>query len=158
MAAMDVAGAIANVKTMLSGLTAWQTICGVSTSAEAAKRIHLGGIEDDGSESLCPLIVLDIDPINTDWMQSTLSGDLVITADFDLSIPESERSSIAAQYIWTWQKFSEVLAGINGAVNGDGGLMLKGLGVPLKPGPIDNDDNLGRCEWRFGLSFTLRFI
>jgi hypothetical protein len=74
MAALDVAGAIANVKTMLSGLAAWQTICGVTTTGEAAKRIHLGAIEDTGEESPCPCILLDIDPFNSDWMPSTAHG------------------------------------------------------------------------------------
>ena len=67
MAALDFAGAVTNVKTMLSGLTAWQTICGVSSSAEAAKRIHLGGCEEEQEESLAPVIILDIDPFNTNW-------------------------------------------------------------------------------------------
>jgi len=54
MAALDVAGAIANTKSMLSNLSAWQTICGVSTAALAAARIYEGGTDEDEELSLPP--------------------------------------------------------------------------------------------------------
>lgn len=158
MAALDFAGAVTNVKTMLSGLTAWQSICGVSSSAEAAKKIYLGGQEECEEESLCPMIILDIDPFNTNWLQSTSRGKLPVEIRCELAVPEANRATISEQYSWVWSQVGSLLAGINGAVNGAGQLMVDSLNMAIKPGAIDPDENHGRCEWGFVLSLTLEFI
>lgn len=158
MAALDFAGAVTNVKTMLSGLTAWQTICGVASSAEAAKRIHLGGCEEEEEESLAPVIILDIDPFNTNWLQSTSRGKLPIEIDVQLAVPEANQATISDQYSWVWSQAGSLLAGINGAVNGAGQLMVDSLNMSVKPGAIDPDPNHARCEWGFVLILTLEFI
>lgn len=158
MAALDVAGAITNVKTMLSDLAVWQTICGVASSAAAGERIHLGAIEDAGEESPCPFIILDVDPFQSDWMPSTSHGSLVIEVRVELAIPEANRLTYSAQYSWVWTQLSSLLAGINGAVNGSGGLMMTNLNMPIAPGPLDPDENNGRIEWAFTLSLVMKFI
>jgi hypothetical protein len=43
----------------------------------------------------------------------------------ELAIPETERETYAAMYLWAWTQVSALLAGINGAVNGAGGLMIR---------------------------------
>ena len=43
MAALDVATTLTNLRTIWAGMSSWQSICGVSTTAEAAKRIVIGG-------------------------------------------------------------------------------------------------------------------
>lgn len=158
MAALDFAGAVANVKTMLAGLTAWQSICGVSTSAEAAKRIYLGGEEETEEETLCPMIVLDIDPFNVNWLQSTFRGKLAVEIRCELAIPEEKQASISDQYSWVWEQVSSLLNGINGSVNGAGQLMAESLNMTIKPGAINPDENHGRCEWGFVLMLSLEFI
>ena len=158
MASLDIATTITNVKTMLGSLAAWQTICSVPTAAEALERIHEGGIEEDGSETLCPCIILDVNPLQTDWMPTTSHGDAVIEVRIELEVPEEERCSYQRQYIWTWQQVSALLAGINGAVGQSGGLMIEGLNMSLKPSPIDPDDNNGRIEWGCILELVLKLI
>lgn len=158
MAALDFAGAVTNVKTMLSGLTAWQSICGVATSAESAKRIYLGGEEETTNETLCPMMVLDIDPFNTNWLQSTFRGKLPIEIRCELAIPTEYQHSVSSQYEWTWTQVSALLAGINGAVNSAGQLMAESLNIAVKPGAINPDENHGRCEWGFVLMLTLEFL
>lgn len=157
MAALDFAGAVTNVKTMLSGLTAWQTICGVSSSSEAAKRIHLGGCEEEQEESLVPVIILDIDPFNTNWLQSTFRGKLPVEIDIQLAVPESNQATISDQYAWVWAQAGSILAGINGAII-SGTIMADALNMSVKPGAIDPDPNQARCEWGFVLVLTLEFL
>lgn len=158
MAALDFAGAVNAVKTMLAGLTAWQSICGVSTSAEAAKRIYLGGEEESEEESLCPMIVLDIDPFAVNWLQSTFRGKLQVEIRCELAVPDENRGTVSEQYSWVWTQVSALLAGINGAVQGAGQLMADSLNMAVKPGAINPDENHGRCEWGFVLMLTLEFI
>lgn len=160
MASLDVIGAIDNCKTMLSGLTAWQTICGVSSSADSAKRIHLGAIEDDGEQTPCPCIILDIDPFSSDWMPSTSHGRLTIEIRIELEIEQDYRGSFVDQYRWSWTKISAILAGINGVVNGSGQMMVRSITMPIPPGPINPDENVvGRqYEWGCVLNLICDFI
>jgi hypothetical protein len=154
MAALDVVGALASVKTMLSELTAWQTICGVSSAAEAAKRIHEGGIEVEEGQTTAPSIVLDITSFPTTWKANRFHGDLAIEIRVEFEVPEENRATFSDQYVWVWGKYSDILAGIAGAVGGSGQHMSTTLETPLMPGRVDPDDNSGRCEWNFVLSLT----
>lgn len=158
MTALDVDGAIANVKTMLSGLSAWQTICGVATSALAAERIYEYGVEEDDEVTLCPCIILDVDETRSTWTAGALRGNLIVTVRMELAIPEENRTSYSTQGRWFWQKLSAMLAGINGGVGDSGELMLEEITMPLKPGRIDDDHNGGRVEWMvmLGLGITLQ--
>lgn len=158
MAALDVDGAMQNVKTMLSSLTAWQSICGVSTTAEAATRIYEGGTEDDlGESDLAPLIVLTFDPFQTDWM-GTSKGQLTVELRTEIPIPEEHRETYADRYRYAWQKFSAIAAGINGAVNGSGQLMLRQFNVVQSPGEFDPKETNGRVEWGWITSVVLDLI
>jgi hypothetical protein len=161
MAALDVGTALANLKTMLSGLAAWQSICGVSSSTEAAKRIHYGATELDpeeqeGSENPC--IVLDITSLSTTWRANRLHGTAIFEMRFYLEMPDAEKQSYSTQYIWVWQKFSAMLDAVNSAVAGSGQAMIKNLDVPLMPGRIDPDNNGGGSEWNFVISMGVDFI
>jgi len=159
MAALDVAGAITNTKTMLSNLTAWKTICGVATADEAAQQIHEGGIEVESDDiQTTPCIILDVTSLPTDWMPSRLSGDLTIEVRVELEVPPEETSTYAKQYIWVWTQFGNILAGIMGAVGGAGQLMIRRLETPVMPGRVDPNTNNGRCEWGFVINLTTDFV
>jgi hypothetical protein len=155
MAQMDLGAALASVKTMLSGLTAWQTICGVSTSTEAAKRIYLGGAEDDGE--LCPCCVIDLADSNAPF-EFNRSTPLNVEMRFQLAMPEDQQRNLQTQFIWIWSKCSALLLGIREDSNGSGELMHTGTTLVVKPGPIDPDDNDQRNEWAFTLQITVRII
>lgn len=158
MAALDVGTALSNVRTMLSGLSAWQTICGVATSGAAIHRIHYGAIEDDQESTSAPCIILDVTSVPTNWLANRLQGTLTIEMRFYLEMPNSERETFSDQYIWAWQKFSAMMDGINGACGDAGEVMIKSLDVPLMPGRIDPDMNKGVSEWNFILSLGVDFI
>ena len=157
MYALDVAGAISNVKTMLSNLTAWQTICGVSTATEAAYRIYEGGIEVAETEKTTPLIILDVTSLPTNWLASQLTGDLTIEIRVELEVSLESQNTYATQYMWAWTQFGNLLAGINGAVGGSGQPMIRRLETPTMPGRIDPNTNNGRCEWGFVFNLTTYF-
>lgn len=161
MAALDVGTALTNLQTMLSGLTAWQTICGVSTSAAAALKIHFGAVEEDPESPGCelnPCMVLDVTSLNTTWKANKLHGTAVFEMRFYLEMPDAEKATYGTQYVWIWSQFSSMLAAIDGAVGGAGGTMIDSLSVPLLPGRIDPDDNGGKSEWNFVLSLGVDFI
>jgi hypothetical protein len=157
MANLDVKSAIVNVRSMLSGLSSWQAICGVSSSGSAADKIFYGGQEDVEEFSLAPCCVLSFDPMQTTWM-STSRGQLTIKARFEIPIPEEHQLSYSDRYVYAWEKMSAILAGINGAVNGSGQLMLQNLNVDLEPGEIDPNENNKRIEWGFILAIVLDFL
>lgn len=146
MATLNFNGVVANVKTMLKNLSAWQVICNVSTAAEAAERIYEYGVTDTGA-SLCPCIILDIDSDQMDWQGGALQGALPIDVRMELEIPDAERTSYATEAVWFWTKLSALLDGINTSVNDGGELMLERMTLPLRPGLIDPDENQGRREW-----------
>lgn len=161
MAALDIGTALTTLRTMLSGLTAWQTICGVSSSSEAALKIHYGAVEEDPEHPDCelnPCIVLDVTSLPTGWKANKLHGTATFEMRFYLEMPEAEKTTYSTQYLWVWQQFSAMLAGIDGAVGGAGQAMIDSLSVPLLPGRIDPDDNGGKSEWNFVISLTVDFI
>lgn len=158
MARLDLIGAVNNVRTMLATCSSWQSICGVSSSTDASKRIYRGGIEDDGTESLCPMILLRIDPLQTDFTGDTSRGKLTVECRIELAIPEDKSDSYEAQYVWVWEKLSAILADINASVNGSGGLMMRSLNMPLEPGPIDPNDNHGKLEWAMVLGIVIEML
>lgn len=158
MAALDVATALANVRTMLSGLSAWQTICGVSSSTEAAYRIFYGAIDENQEINSAPCIILDVSSVPTNWLGARLHGTLAVEVRCYLITPESERVTIGSQYVWVWQKLSAMMDGINGAVGDAGEIMMNSLSVPLMPGRVDPDSNQGENEWLFIIELTADFI
>jgi len=161
MAALDVGTALTSLRTMLSGLTAWQTICGVSSASEAAARIHYGAVEADEQSAGCdlnPCIVLDVTSLTTAWMGNKLHGKVIFELRFYMEMPDAEKATYGTQYIWIWQQFSAMLAAIDGAVGGAGQAMIDSLDVPLFPGRIEPDENGGKSEWNFVLSMRLDFI
>ncbi len=160
MASLDVGTSLTNLKTMLSGLTAWQTICGVSSSAEAALKIHYGAVEED-SEDDCdqnPCMILDVTSLDTTWKANKLHGTAVFELRFYMQMPDAEKATYGTQYIWIWQQFSAMLAAIDGAVGGAGQTMIDSLNVPLLPGRLEPDENNGKSEWNFVLSLGVDFI
>lgn len=161
MAALDIGTALVNLRTMLSGLSAWQTICGTSMASEAARKIHYGAVEldpEDPEASENPCIVLDITSLPTVWKGNTLHGTATFEIRFYLEMPDAEKATYGTQYIWIWTQFSAMLAAINGAVGGAGQAMISNLDVPLTPGRIDPDNNGGGSEWNFVLSLTVDII
>lgn len=161
MAALDVGTALQNLRTMLSGLSAWQTICGVASPTEAAKRIYYGGLEldqDEPTSSSNPCILLDITSLSTKWKANRLHGTAVFEMRFYLEMPEAEKATYSDQYIWVWEQFSAMLDAINGAVGGSGKSMIENLDVPLMPGRLDPDQNGGGSEWNFVISMGVNFI
>lgn len=161
MAALDIGTSLTNLKSMLSGLTAWQTICGVASSTEAALKIHYGAVEADEENAGCdqnPCIVLDVSSLSTTWKANKLHGKAIFEIRFYMEMPDAEKATYGTQYIWIWQKFSAMLAAINGAVGGAGQTMIDSLDVPLLPGRLDPDDNGGKSEWNFVLSLGVDFI
>jgi hypothetical protein len=154
MASLDLDGAVQSVKTMLSELTAWQTITGTTSAAEAAKRIHEGGVaESEVSET--PLIILEIDDFPMRWDGGRLQAPLVVDVRIELEIPHGNRGCYADEWRWFHQQLGSLLAGINGVVRGDGALMLQEVNWRLKPGRIDPDTNDGRLEWMAILGFSV---
>jgi hypothetical protein len=161
MASLDVATSLANLRTMLSGLAAWQSICGVATTAEAATRIHYGALEinpRNKQSSENPCIILDVSSLPTTWKNNRLTGTVTFEIRFYLTMPSQEKETYGTQYLWAWQKFSAMLDAINGAVGDAGEVMIKSLDVPLLPGRIDPDIEGGESEWNFILSLTADFI
>lgn len=161
MAALDVGTALTSLRTMLSGLSAWQTICGVSSADEAAKRIHYGAVELDQEEptsSSNPCIVLDITSLATTWKANRLHGTAVFEMRVYLEMEEAEKATYGTQYIWIWEQFSAMLDAINGAVGEAGQSMISSLDIPLMPGRLDPDQNGGGSEWNFIISMGVDFI
>jgi len=158
MAVLDVASAISNVKTMVAGLSAWQTICGVATSTEAAERIYKNGVEEGEDCSLTPCIILRTAPLQTDYSGSHMRGQLTIELRVELEVPSNKQGTHEEQYVWVQEKCSALMAAIPAAVNGSGQLMMRGMNLPQDPGPIDPDENQGRCEWAFVIALVLDFI
>lgn len=157
MTALNVLGLLDNVKAMLAGLQAWQSVCGVATSAEAGERIYLGGVEATAEEDTSPLCWIDVNPATFDWF-STNRGRVTVELVFEIGIPETERETFQGEYRYAWTQASAILAGINGAVNGSGQLMLRSLTMPLRPGLINPEDNDGRHDWRFTLGLVVDMI
>lgn len=158
MAALDVASALTSIRTMLSGLSAWQTICGVSTAAKAAERIHYGAVDELDESTLSPCIILDVTSLPANWLGNRLQGEVTFEMRFYLEMPDSKKASFGDQYLWAWQQFSAMLDAINGAVGDAGEAMIQSLSVPLMPGRIDPDENGGLSEWNFILSLGLHMI
>jgi hypothetical protein len=157
MSALDILGLLDNTRTMLAGLAAWQSVCGVATSAEAAQRIYLGGVEATSEEDTSPLCWLDVNPTTFDWM-ATSRGRVTVEAVFEIGVPETERVTFQDEYRYAWTQASAILAGINASVNGSGQLMLRTLTMPLRPGLINPEDNDGRHDWRFTLGLVVDVV
>lgn len=155
MAALDVVGSLNNLKTMLSGLTAWQTLCGGAT--EAAARIYKGGTEEE-SDTLTPCIFLDFSSLPTNWMAGRLTGRLTFEIRCEFPIPVDDRQTYEDEYIYAWTQLSAMLAGINGAVHDAGQLMIDSLEVSTPPARIARETNKGRTEWGFILAMAVKFI
>ena len=148
MATCDFTGLIANTKAILSGLTAWQTICGVSTTAEAAERIYEYGVEEpEEGTSLCPLIILDIDNDSLEWQGGHLNGPVTVTVRMELEVPALQQETYSKQAIWFWGQMTAILNEVNTTANEAGTLMLERISMLVKPGRIDPDENSGRTEW-----------
>lgn len=147
MAALDIDGAIQNIKTALSGIADWQSICGVATSAEAAERIYEYGADESDGCSLAPCMILDLEDSELPWNGGKLQGNVTITCRIELPIPPDYQHTYSQQGRYFWQKLQAILAGIESASGSGGELMLESLTMPVKPGRIDPDENNGRIEW-----------
>jgi hypothetical protein len=155
VAALDVVGSLTNVKTMLSGLTAWQTLCGGAT--EAAARIYKGGTEEE-SETLTPCIFLDFSSLPTNWIGGRLTGRVTYEIRCEFPIPVDDRQTYEDEYIYAWTQLAGILDGINSGVNGAGKLMIDSLEVSTPPARIARESNKGRTEWGFILAMAVKFI
>lgn len=158
MAALDMLGAMQNVKTMLSSLTAWQAICGVSTAALAAERIFDGSTEDYEETTLCPCILLNEESLPMEWQQAHLRGRPVVEIRVEAEVPEENSALETDAYAWARGFYRDMLAGIAGAVGGSGGLMIEALRTKQPPGLIDSNTNNGRYECGFILELVFVLI
>jgi hypothetical protein len=157
VAALNLAGAMANLKTMLSGLTAWTTICTTAGGASAALRIYEGGTEQEG-ETLAPCIFLDFTSLPTNWIGQRFTGRLSFEIRCEFPIPKDNRLTYSDEYLYAWGFLSDMLAGINGAVGGAGQLMADSLEVATAPARISPEENQGRVEWGFILTLSVKVI
>lgn len=160
MTVQDYSGLFDGAQTMLSGLSSWQSICGVSTAAEAAENIYFIGTEDDGAETLAPCIILDFSSLTMARKGSRLHGDCGLEARFELKIPSEECDTIKTQAAWVLSQFSALLADIDAALVGDAAMMVdeETIQVSLLPKLIDPDMNHGRVEWSFAFVFPVTVI
>ena len=158
MAALNIPLAVSNVRSMLANLQAWQDIAEEDNETDAAKRIYKGGKEEDAGCTLCPCIILDARPLNTNWLASRARGELPVEIRMELAIPGDECGTFEKQWVWMWTQTSAMLAGINANVQSGSGLMLRSLNVTVPPGQIDPDDNHGRVEWGTIIEATMDFI
>ena len=155
MAALDVVSSLTNLKTMLSAVTAWQTLCG--SSAAAAARIYKGGVEET-SDTLSPCMFLDFSSLPTNWIGGRLTGRLTYEIRCEFPIPEENRQSYEDEYIYAWTQLAGILDGINSGVNSAGQLMIDSLEVSTPPARIAREANKGRTEWGFILALSVKFI
>jgi hypothetical protein len=158
MAALDITGAVENVKNMLGGLQAWHDICGVDNQVEAKRRIYKGGKEEEADCTLCPCIILDARPMSTNWIANRSRGELAVEIRIELEIPDDKTGTHEEQWMWMHEQTAAMLAGINANVQSGSQLMLRSLAMTLPPGAIDPDDNHGRIEWGTILEATMDFI
>ncbi len=156
MAALDVIGAMTNLKSMLSNIAAWQTICGVSSASAAALRIYEGGTEEQ-SETLLPCIFLDFSSLPTNWMAGRLTGRLTFEIRCEFPIPEANRQSYSDEYVYAWTQLSAILAGINSGVI-TYAVQIDSLEISTQPARIARESNKGRTEWGFILALSVKFI
>ena len=157
MARLDVATLMTTCKTMLGGLSAWQSLCNTTSATEATKRIYLGGVVANPLESTCPVCWLDLNPAVFDWA-GTGRGRLTVEARYEIAVPETMVDDYQQQYLWVWERVADLMADINSNVNGSGGLMLRSFTMPLRPGQIDPADNDGRCEWSFTFGLVIELV
>ena len=156
MAALDLDGAVQSVKTMLSECSSWQTITETDTAADAAERIHEGGVaDDDQDDPQTPLIILDIDDFPMRWNAGTLQAPLTVDVRIELEIPHANRNCYSDEWRWFMQQLGAILADVNASVRGSGELMLQEISWRVKPGRIDPDSNQGRIEWMAILGFDV---
>lgn len=153
MAALDIDGALSNIRTLISTLTQWQTVTGSANAAAALAYIYRGGFTDDGSIT-APYCVIDIEDFNATWNAGRFKGELSAVLWFELAVPEASQTTYETQYVWVWQQLSGILAGINGGVQGGGQQMSEGLSLIIKPGLVEPDENTGRRDWRFALGLS----
>jgi len=157
MAALDVDTTIQNVKTVLSNIAGWQTICGVSTAAEAAERIFEYGV-DEFDDTLTPCIILDVEESSLTRTGGKMQGNVFFTVRMELEIPPAQRETYSTQGRWFWQKLQTILAGFDSNQGTTGGLQLASFTMPVKPGRIDPDTNQGRCEWMVMLGLEIYLL
>lgn len=164
MAALDVNTCMTNIRTLISGLTTWQTITGTSSATDSAKYIFRGGfrVQDESPENEIspepPYCILDIEDLNANWKQSRFHATFGAMLWFELAVPQSNQSTYETQYIWVWQQLSGILADINSGVQDGGQLMSEAISLVIKPGLVTPEENSGRCDWRFALGLEGNLI
>ena len=160
MAARDIAGCMQNVRTMLGGLSAWRTICGVDNATEATDRIYYGGVEEneevDGT--LAPCIILDVETNEGFWNGGTLIGPLVVELRIFIVCPNENQETFGDRYLWVWQQASAIEAGINSNIRDGGQLAVDDVAYPNKPAQVDPDDNNGRDEWLIHMHIRIGLV
>ena len=161
MASLDIATALVNVRSAISELAAWQTMCGVSTAAEAAQRIVYGSNSVECElpiDQQFPVIILTFKQFSTEWKGNKLHGSVTFELDFSFLMNESEKGSFSDQFLWIWQQLSLMLAALEGAVGKSGEVMIRSLSIPIEPGRFDPDKNTGTSEWTFVIAIGGDFI
>lgn len=156
MADLDLVGALANLKTTLAGLTTWVDLCALVDSQAASLRIYEGGTEES-DETLAPCIFIDFTSLPTNWIGGKFSGSLAFEIRCEFPIPEDNRATYSDEFVYAWGVLSDMMADINGAVNGAGQLMPDSLSVSTPPRRIATEDNSQRIEWAFILNLSIKF-
>ncbi len=149
MAALDIDGYLSNVKTLIAGTSIWQSLTGTANATDAAEFIHKGGYnESDGI--VPPVCILRVNPWSARWRGNHFHADSIpVSLWFELPCPPANQTSYEAEYIWATQQMAALMAAVNGGVQGGGQLMATAVSMELEPGRVDEDENNGRCDWRF---------
>lgn len=157
MASLDVAGALQNIAAAWSNITAWQSICGVATAAEALERIHIGGTNDE-DETIVPATIIIVESLPLTINATKLRGKLTARISCWLAIPPERCGTYQDQYLWVCEQWSAIMRGLETNANQAGGLMLNDLTVSQVPGEFERTVNSGRKEWLFSFRKTIELL
>ena len=157
MAALDIDGYLNNVRSLIASTSVWQSLTGTANATDAAAHIYKGGFyeDKDGVQILPPVCILRVNPWNARWKGNHFHAESIpVSVWFELPCPAANQTTYEAEYVWATQQMASLLAAINSAVQGGGQLMATNVGMELEPGRIDEDENGGRCDWRFVLAIS----
>lgn len=154
MANLDFNGLLNNVRTLVSSSTTWQAITGTANAAEAADFVYKGGYYEETIDP--PICIINVNPWNGIWTGGRIAvSGASVSLWFDIPIPAGSRGTFEDEYSYCMTQVSGLLADFSNGIQGGGQLMATGIGMEAQPGRIDEDDNNGRCDWRFVLSLLV---
>ena len=157
MAALDIDGYLNNVRTAIAGTSIWQSLTGTANATDAAAFIYKGGYYEkkDDVRIYPPTCIIRVNPWSARWRGNHFHADSIpVSISFELPCPAGNQSTYEAEYVWATQQMAALMDSINSGVQGGGELMSTSIGMELEPGRIDEDENEGRCDWKFVISLA----